>query len=336
MASQNLLDLDVSKSIKYLENSIDTKYLKDTINKLIKLIKFFGKNIGSVYHDIEKTHQYKLQIKYLNHILPIFFEFDYTYQFINILYYNSDQTKIYLKLYLSINDDPTIKYIENDHSGNIPSYHNNNINLKPGEYLINFSHCLLSYIGFERTRLDDDSYLITINSQGNEIRTKLWLYYLLKYGKSWYSKFGYEPANINAHEYNMYIADVGNIKLDKISSCLNKVLSAPNVNYFDPLLVDISQKIIELIGCSEKNIYEYTKNHSLEDFTNLTNNLSQSIFSREISIQINNDNSSDNKGNKPQYYNLDFFWFQKYKKLLIGNVMQINNNIKKYFLQLPE
>jgi hypothetical protein len=361
MSLENILDLNKMKSIKYFERDIDTKYLTNTIRKLIELVKMFGKNNGSIIRDIGETTQYKLLIKYLIHVLPIFFEFDYSYQFVNIIYYNNDQTKTYLKLFLSINDEPTIKYVENDHSGNIPSYHDDNINMKPGEYLINFSHCLLSYIGFERIRLDDDSYLITTNSFGNEMRTKLWLYRLLCHGKSWYSKFGYEPGNTSIHEYDLLITDVGNIKLCDILSCLKKLLEAANIKYFDQNLVQTSQKLVKLIDASNETIYQYTKNHTLEEFTDLTNNLTQSIFGRNVSLQIKNSktifgrnvslqiknskticceeigsDAESGEENNMQYYDLEFFWFDKYKKLLIGNVIQINNNIKKYFYQLSQ
>ena len=358
--SANILDLDVLRSINHLGITINPNYMGDLIYKLIETVKQYGKNIGILYRDIGQVFQYLLRIKYLGNINQVIFEFDTIHQFINIVCYNNDQTKTYLKIFLSIIDEPTIKYIENDRSGFIPSYCDEKISLKPGEYLINISHCLLAFIGFNRVRLDDDSCLVTKNNNGEEIRTKLWLYYLLKNGKSWYSKFGYEPGNSSIQEYNMLIADVRKLKLQEISACLKQMLAANNKCYLDTSLVEISGKIVALIGQTDETLYQYTNNHSLEKFTCLTNNLTQSMYSKNVSIEIqevstsdpvqinpikcdSDDESDDDSDDKcdsnhncatKKYITLSFPWFYTIKNLLVANVMQINNNIHQhYYLQ---
>lgn len=317
------LDLDNSKSINDLGILITTRNIANTIYVLIELVKKFGTKIGIIYRNFIDITQYVLTIKYLNNMLSITFEFDSSYQYITLLCYNKDQTKTYLKILISINDEPTIKYVENDRSGFIPTFSNKYISLKSGEYLINFSHCLLSYIGFDRIRLDDDSHLITVNQDGLEIKTKLWLYYLIKYGKSWYSKFGYQPTNSTNYELQMILDDVRNIKLSEISICLKKFLSITNLNIFNDVMINISQKMVNLIDISNQTLYEYTMSHHLEEFANLTNNMTQSCFSKNIEIIVDN-----------QLFVLEFPWFEKCRKLLIANVMQINNDIKQYYCQL--
>ncbi|XWV25955.1 putative orfan [Tupanvirus soda lake] len=356
--SSNILDLDIFRSIKQLGIGINTKYMHDLIYGLVDMVKRFGKYNGVIHRDIGDIVQYILPIKYLGYTLTITFEYDNSYQFINIVYYNDDQSKTYLKLFLSINDEPTIKYIENDRSGYVPSYSDEKINLKPGEYLINLAHCILSFIGFHRARLDDDSYLITHNNDG-ELRTKLWLYYCIKHGKSWYSKFGYEPGNCSAHEFNFILNDVRKIKLCEITECLNKLLNAPNAKYIDQSLIMTSDILIRHINDSKESLYEYTLNHTLEEFTILTNNLSQSMYSRNISIEIKSENnipecdgnikySKDDKCSDDEYsddedldyekcyYQLSFPWFNTIKKLLIANVIQINNDIGDHFYHLQK
>lgn len=330
MDPQNIiLDLDLSRSINDLGINIDTKHMSSTIYVLIDIIKYYGKNIGLIHKDIGTVTQYCLPVKYLGHTLPIIFEFDYSHQYINFIYYNNDQTKIYLKIFISINDDTTIKYIENDRSGMVPSYANENFSLKPGEYLVNFSHCFMSYINVNRIRLDDDSCLITKDPLGMEIKTKLWLHSLLIRGRSWYAKFGYEPANINACEHKMALTDIQNLKLNEISECLNKILSASNKENLDKNLIDNSISLFNLIGTSNETLLEYTKNHTLKEFTELTNRLTQSVYSRTVLIQITSTLDDDDI-----YITIEFPWFEKYKKLLLVNVMQINNNIHKHFHKL--
>ncbi|XWV24713.1 putative ORFan [Tupanvirus deep ocean] len=346
--SSNILDLDVFRSIKHLGININTKYIGDLIYKLVEVVKLFGKYNGIAYRDTGEIVQYILPIKYLKNTFIITLEYDNSYQFINLVYYNDDQSKTYLKIFLSINDEPTIKYIENDRSGYVPDYSDSKVSLKPGELLINLSHCLLSYIGFYRVRLDDDSYLITHNTDG-EVRTKLWLYYSIKNGKSWYAKFGYEPGNCSVHEYNLVLNDVRNIKLNEITECLQKLLNAPNVEYIDQSLISISNYLIQHINNSGETLYEYTNNHNLQDFTILTNNLTQSMYSRNISIELktndndkkiskisdtDNDAYSDDEDFVKSYYQLSFPWFHTIKKLLIANVIQINNNIGEHFYYL--
>lgn len=357
MASPSrILDLNTGLSIKELGISINPKFMGDLIYTLIETIKIKGKHIGNICYESWQMLQYVVPIKYLNSVINMVFEFDHSIQFMNIVYYNSDQNKTYLRIFLSIDDEPTIKYLENDKSGLIPCYTDKNLSLKSGEYLINFAHCLMSYIGFYRMRLDDDSYLVTKNKNGEEIRTKLWLYYLIKNKKSWYAKFGYEPGNCTINEYNLLIDDVRSIKLDEISSRLKQVLSAQNKHFFDLIIIETAKLLVNHIGYSAETLYEYTINHCLEDFTLLTNHLFQSFFSRNLNIEIidknnysldcnvksndknNNYNNNCCDSNKnvnsikhnnkfPAYTTIDFPWFHIIKKLLVHNVIQINNNI---------
>ena len=352
MTSQKIiLDLDTSNSIKDLGIEIDTKYLPGTIYKLIEIIKKFGENIGPAYRDTGDVLQYILSIKYLNNILPITFEFDYSSQYINVVFYSKDlatlkrgsdppgedQAKSYLKLFLSIIEEPMIKYIENDHTGVVPSYDNDCIKLKPGEYLMNFVHCFLSWIGFDRVRLDDDSHLITLSATGDVVRTKLWLYSLLTKNKSWYAKFGYEAGNPS--ELAMIINDVKSIKLNDIHDCLKKVSLALNKEYLDQTLIDTSNYLIDLIGNSTETLGDYTKNHTLVEFTNLTNSLVQSIYSKKFSILLadlvakSQVERMERSNNEPEGIptTISFPWFDKCKQLFVLNVCQINNNIKNSF-----
>lgn len=280
----NILDLDKSTSIQDYEPGININYIGDTIYKIITLVKKFGTYLGLIEREIGDVTQYQLPMKYLNHISNFIFEFDSSYQYIYVYLYNSEQTKTYLKLYLSISDEPTIKYVENDHSNIVPTYSDNNITLKGGAYLINFAHCFMHYIGFNRMRLDDDSYLMQTNSEGLVIKTKLWLYLLLTKGTSWYSKFGYQPANTNINEYLLRISDMKKIRLDEVHSRLKDIINSPNVEYLDEHLVDSCHKLISIIGNSTQTLGEYTLTHSIYEFTDLTNHLTQSIFSKRCAI----------------------------------------------------
>ena len=334
-----ILDLDASNSIKDLDQNISSKYMGDTIYKLISLVKKFGKYLGIVCKEVGGTDltQYELSIKYLGNVLPIIFEFDYSFQFINMILYNKDQSKTYLKLFISIVEDPTVKYVENDRSGVVPEYCDEHIKLKPGEYLIHFSHKLISYIGFNKIRLDDDSYLVS-NEEGIELRTKLWLYLLMLRGKSWYAKFGYYP--INTTDYDMALSDMKNLKLDEISACLKKIIVAPNRRDFIPDLLEISNNLVSIIGDSCETLEEFTRNHSLEEFTNLTNNLTQSIFRKKIFIQLDSDNHEESDDSEcddseseseHSYCTMEFSWYDKYRRLQLANVMQINTNIQNFY-----
>lgn len=320
MASEHILDMDTSKSITDLGISLNTKYIQSTIYTLIDLTIKFGKKIGIVYQSIGEVKQYYLPIKYLGHILPIIFEHDDSYQYITIVYYNHNQTKTFLKIALCINDEPTIKYIENDHSGSIPSFENVQIKLKPGEYLMHFSHCFLSFIGFQRIRLDDDSHLIILDDEKHELVAKLWLYYIIKYGKSWYAKFGYEPGNCSVTEFNLLVEDVRMINLWQVKKDLIEISEGTFQMKIDPHYISTSETITNLISLESGSLYEYTLNHPLHQFIKLTNAMSQSIFMKEIT-----DGS----------HSLTFSWAILLDKLRIGNVLQINNDISKHYYKLP-
>lgn len=323
---KNVLDLDMldNKLFNHINLSVNT------INSLVNMVNAYGISLGIIYKNIDCYTQYLLKIKYLNNILPIVFEYDSTLQFIYIIFYNEDHSKYYLKIFINISDGAIIKYIENDRSGYIPSYSSDKISLKPGEYLVHFSHRLLSYIGFNRVTLEDESYLITRDSNGNEMRTKLWLWYLIFKGKSWYGKFGYEPGNCSITEYHNALSDVKLIKLNDVTNCLMNIINEPNKNLIDPHLLNISEKIIKLIGDSDETLGQYASSHTLEDFTNLTNYLSQSIYNKQIYLQQIENSDNDESIIKHQY--IAFPWFEKYKKLLVANVIQVNNTLYSYRL----
>lgn len=347
-----LIDLDINLSIKSHMNIRTDISIDNLICKLVELVKIHGKYVSILNRDIGDVYQYNLGLKYLNIIIVFTFEFDNLCQFLNIVYYNNDQTKSFLKLALSIADEPTVKYIENDHSGQIPSYRDTTISLKPGEYLIHLSHRILSYLDFNRVRLDDDSCLITKDEAGIEIRTKLWLYYLIKHGKSWYAKFGYEP-NTNRTEYITLINDVRSLKLTDICKCLRNIIGpypseqllpkenanvipvskskkkrdrkkrAANrsANTVSPTFIAISQDILSQLESCDETLYEYTMRCSLVEFTNLSNNLSQSIYAKSIII---ND------------ITIDFTWYHMVKKLQFANILQINNDIRNHHYIVPK
>ncbi len=71
-----ILDLDVLNTIRELGVNINTTYLPDTVYKLIAVINMYGKYLGEIYADRISTSQYSICIKYLNHTIPIYFEFD--------------------------------------------------------------------------------------------------------------------------------------------------------------------------------------------------------------------------------------------------------------------
>ncbi len=268
-----MLDIDSSKSIKDFEITINTKYLSDAIYKLIELIKKYGLDLGSVNRETGIAQQFKLGIKYLGVFLPIIFEFDHTFQYIYILLYSADCQKTLLKLFVSITEGPIIKYVENDRSGQILPYQDANIYLKPGEYLINFAHAIFSYIGFDRMSLEDDSYLNTIDPKtGTIVKTKLWLYSLLTKGKSWYSKFGYVPANHSMNEYNLRIMDVQKISLKKVIITCKIIV---DYNYSNSNLVAICASIINILDktlCT--TLREYALSESIFDYALLIQHMS--------------------------------------------------------------
>lgn len=319
--SINELNLDVSNTVKELDPLFTTNSIHSTIYRLIELIKKYGKYIGIVSRDTGDILQYILNIKYLGITLPLVFEFDFIQQYINICFYNGDQTKTYLKLFLSINDDPIIKYVENDKSGTVPSYSNNTILLKPGEYLVNFSHCFFNYLGFSRVRLDDDSVLIMYDNEGAEIRIKLWLYLLLTKGKSWYAKFGYEPCN--SSDYSMKINDVRNINLVSVRDHLKNILLRTNFNDLDEMLTNAIKELFTILENCNGTLEDYVKNNDIIKAGILLNKLYQSIYSKKFYI-MNEDDSETM---------ITFDWFNKFHDLFHINACQINNNISNWFVK---
>jgi len=323
-----IIDLDKYDSGVIKEFNINVKYLPEIVLKLISVIKHLGQYIG-IYHDkdIGEIFQYKLSMKYLNITMPIICEFNDMQQHLTILLYNNDRSKIYLKLYLSACDEPILKYIENDRTGVVPSYEDDRITLTCGAYLVHFVHCLVSFIGFSRMRLDDDSHLVIKGTNGLDIRTKLWLYLLMTKGRSWYTKFGYEPSNVALDTYTMCVTDMRNIKLDNVSKTLTKIKNAKNTHLLDPPLVSTVILLVDLIGNSTETLYEYTQTHSMEQFAHLTNNLTQSVFSKKY--QIMDETSMID-------YWITFPWYEIYTQLLVANVLQVNNNINDCFHRLAD
>lgn len=316
------LNLDQLKSVNDVEKSFSSKTMSATVCNLISLVKKFGKYNGIVQRDTD-IEQHVITMIYLKFELLVFFELDYTNQFVDIVIYNDDQTKTYLRIALRINDEPTIKYIENDRSGKIPTIQQENIKLKPGEYLINFAHCLLSFMGLNRVRLDDDSLLI-LRKNDIEYKIKLWLYYLLTNGKSWYSKFGYGPCNSYVSELEMTLNDVKKINLGEIINILNKIVTYhPESNKLDldGDLISISKKIIQIVGSYTDTLENFTKKYPIEMFSALTNNLSQSVFARKIFI-----------GNESEP--MEFPWYETIRNLFLFNVCQVNNNVTRCFFSL--
>lgn len=307
-----MLDLDNISSSKELTNKyFNNSSIVTTIQNSIKIVKQFGDYCGIIISETD-IQQYKLNIKYFEQIILTAFEFDDSNQFINIIVYNN--SKILLKISLKINDDPIISYIENDKSGFIKSIDKNSIKIKPGEYLINFAHCLLSFVGITRVRLDDDSHLI-IQSNNTTYNVKLWLYLLLTKGHSWYIKFGYESINIS--DLHFAINDVKNINLNDIITQLELAINLKkDLDFF---FVETSRKIIDLINFSNANTLEkFVSSQTIELFSELTNNLSQSIYANGITC-----------GN----IFIEFPWHQKIHYLFITNVMQVNNCIANHYFK---
>jgi hypothetical protein len=254
----NILDLDRLKTINNYV-SINTNYRLYTIYTLIVLIKTYGTIINQAC--------YKLHIKYLGHILPMIYEFDHTSQFLDMKYYAGDnKSECNLHLVMTSNDDPMIKWIKAD--CNVPSYTNSKVNLGKGEYLMNFAHCFLSFVGFKRSRLDDDSYFFIGDNACPDFKLKLWLYLILTKGTSWYHKFGYVPSNVALNEYQYLIENFKSIKLSKIISELPSLKT----------IIDNPKQTLE----------EYVKSHQLEQVAVLFNIIFQSKFATHFWYQTYN------------------------------------------------
>ena len=308
----HILDLDVQLSINVYANNVDTKKSYQLIYQLYAIIKQWAK------YDFHTSYimVYKMPIKYLNRVIICQIEIDKNCQFINILYDNEDRSKNYLKIVLSINDEPTIKYVCSDKADHIKPYINGQVDIKPGAYLINFAHALLSFIGYDRTRLDDDSSLILNIDNDQIISAKLWLYCLLTKNCSFYHKFGYNASNVMPGELDLLITDAKNISLSKIVGCLcsknvDNSIKNSNNNSINNSTNNASSDIIEMVGDYDGTLYDYTMSHSIIEFAKLTNLLDQNIFDND-------------------YY----FWYGILRKLYVANVCQTNNNIKNHFHRL--
>lgn len=296
------LDLDLDKNIRKYECSINTNFRTDTIYKLIELVRNHGNYLGMIeYYGID-AYQYSLKVKYLNKILPVVFEHDCTYQHIYILLYNEDRSKTHLKIYLSVVEDPMIKYIEKDTSGIYSGCHG----LKSGEFLINFAHCFVNFIGFNRMRLDDDSRVG---------QAKLWLFHLITKGKSWYSKFGYYPAGVSEYELQTRINGIQEIKLNEIMNTILLVIE----NEENPELCKIYSELKNCIENCEQTMEEYCKTHTIEEFATFTNLLFSRAFSKKYNVCERE---------------VSFEWFSKLGQLHLGNIQQVNNCIGNFYLKI--
>lgn len=284
MSKPVILDLDNPSTIEEYDHGITQCYPRNKIDRLIKLIRRLEKPPHSDH--------YAITVKYLDTIKTLILEIDDLGKTIHLLHYNCEQTKVYLKILISVSEDPMIKYIESDGS-KIGS-------IKSGEYLMYLSHCLMTYLGFQRSRLDDDSRLIL---SGGKIRVKLWLYLLITQRKSWYSKFGYQASNCYPSEWDIAIDDARSISLEEVVDTLRK---CSKINY----LTQVSYFLVDFIGGSRQTLYQFTTTHPIEDFAILTNCLMQSVFEK--------------RGN------LSFFWYDRLTKLRLANVLQVNHHVSDH------
>ena len=335
------INLDANPSIRHIGLHTDPKYIEDMLTKLIRTIKQFGRRIGDKSYNDMVCEQYALYVRYLTKTVCLIFEFDESQQFIRVVFYNEDQTKFWLKLWLSITDDPIIQYVENDRSDSVPSFESSECKLKPGEYLVHLSHCFFAYLGFTRCRLDDDSYLVTFNRQGDEMRTRLWLYYIMMHGRSWYAKFNYSPATCSVSEYELLIRDARAIKLKDVIQDTKSILrqrdpggdsddeeegsGSPRnkgAELIECIRFKIAREILPMTDVKRARdctLEEFTRAHTLDQFSDLTNELLQSAFSR------------DPKLNGKPY---TFTWHETLERLRVVNTIQINNDVMRSFHKL--
>ncbi len=323
--SDQILDLDANESISTLVD-LDVRNLTNTLYHLGNLIKMHGTYESTTYvhpYDASIKQFYRLSLRYLGFCLGTVFELSISQQLINritLLLYNVDRTKIYLNLCISMADDPMLIYIENDQTGYIPTYTDANVKLSGGAYLMNMCHCFLTYIGFDRMRLDDDSYLVVKNNVGDSIKTKLWLYLILTKGRNWYAKFGYISIN---PDQPILIADVKNIRLDHIVDQLLQVMTLhQSGRLLDTSLITSTKDILSIIG--EENISgltleTYAQTRPFIRTALLLNNLGQSVFTKPLQSGT---------------HNICFTWAEPYHKLAIANIVQTNNNISNYVYRL--
>jgi len=90
-----------------------------------------------------------------------------------------------------------------------------------GEFLLNMILEILCKLGIENISLEDYS---TINCMGigncdikPEQSFDLWLYYILKYGKTWYQmKFQFSPADVDIEDFDKHIKVIRNKKIADI------------------------------------------------------------------------------------------------------------------------
>jgi len=256
------------------------------VPQLIQIIQHFGIHIGGIYRDDIEVTQYLFNVQYLKQTLDIIFEFDSFKQYVGIIFYNNIKTqeKKYLEIVIALNDIPYLKYIENDKSPIIPIYSDSNIKLGGGEYLMNLTHKLLHFIGFTNCRLDDDSHL----KLGYQFRAKLWLYLLIKNGKSWYHKFGYLPSTVSVAEYNLLIEDMRKLKLSTIQEHIKRVRECPKLEFYYPNLVASANNLYNLLISypSIETVYDFIMSQDINISSQFLNELTQSVYGRSYDLAI--------------------------------------------------
>lgn len=299
MASVNL---DTGNSIRDHNSTIDISKPIDAIPKIIQVISRIQPDFSIVCSDMGEHFQHTITVTYLKKPIPLTFEFDVFAQFINVVWYKTNLEAVFLKILIPCNHHPSISYVHNDHSGEVPEYHDDAINLKPGEYLMNLAHALLKWTGFSTVELQDETTYISMGKTG-EIRSRLWLYQLVKKGSSWYSKFGYQRVDTHS-KLNVTLSAFRSTSLDSIQKYLHQQLQDHHNQFF----TETANTILELITDLTETIGSYLYTHSFKEFNKLINALSQSTFK-------------------------DMEWYHQINQLYKLNYQQINTSISCYRIE---
>lgn len=152
--------------------------------------------------DLKGSCEYVASFKYLDQTQLLTFYCFVTHTRIVYKLPATNGCVIHLSIVVCDKDNPHISWIRGGKSVPTPS-------MKPGIYLMNLAHRLLSFLGYTSAELDDDSYI----DFGNDVMALLWLYLLLTRGTGWYYKFGYHPVHTE-EEIQPYKEIVQNIDLD--------------------------------------------------------------------------------------------------------------------------
>lgn len=290
------LNLDNDTTIKEVDTFFNHAHSEqESIYRFIKLLQKYGRK--------NKDH-YILNITYLTKDLELCFVHDSCMKFLRIYYTVNGET--YLKIcFRSGVSDPLIEWIKDDHRGNIPKADG----INGASYLINLSHRLLSYLGYDRCALDDDSYLELTGT-----KCKLWLYLLLTRGRSWYAKFGYVSEIYSQEEYLLRVRDLKNISLHKIDETLVEI----EKNVIEEIKGKI-KAIREITSIHQGTLEQYSKNNNVEDVAKLINLLFDSSFCKEYTI-----------GSRV----IKCEWYCVYERIFLANINQINSNIRRSYVRL--